>query len=180
MNRPNNQGFALIITLVVVSIILAIGLSLLFVTTKQYLLTVTASQSELAFQAAQIGLECMRWHRAQPATLDTLLQANGAPVLGCAGVTTPYDSSASTVYSNNGRFFYNYLYMYNISNNRCVSTNMYLADFREATSDFTLPDVDFTCRAGTICTAIFSGGFNRPCDQLDSIFTVHRELLIEY
>lgn len=195
MNRPPNQGFALLITLVVVSIVLAIGLSLLFVTTKQYLLAVTASQSELAFQAAQVGLECMRWHRAQPATLAILLREGGSwsPSLTCAGVTpdTPPGVDADTIYTNDTlrQYLYKYEYFYTVSGNQCINTSMYVSNLRgSTTTGFTRPIPasedeglsEITCAAGSVCTVIFSRGYNRPCNQLNSIFTIQREITIDY
>ena len=188
-NKRGEDGFALLITLVVVSVVLAIGLSLLFVTTKQYVLAVTASESEKAFQAANVGLECMRWHRAQPATLVTLLREGGnwPPSLNCAGETpdSPPGVQASTLYSQNNQFFYNYKYTYTTKLGQCIETSMYIADVRTATADFDrsisgegLSSIN--CTAGTFCTAIFSRGYNRPCDQLDSILTIQREITIEY
>ena len=183
------QGFALLITLVVVSVVLAIGLSLLFVTTKQYLLAVTAIESEKSFQSAQIGLECMRFHRAQPTTKSAFLKENGAspPSLACAGVTpnNPPGIQSTTLFNNSGRLLYNYRYQYTINGAQCAEPSLYIADLREATEDLTynltnegLGTVE--CTAGTICTVVFARGYNRPCDQLDSIFTIQREITIEY
>lgn len=196
MNRHHNQGFALLITLVVVSIILAIGLSLLFVTTKQYLLAVTATQSELAFQAAQVGLECMRWHRAQPATLNKLLRddlVSWPPSLNCAGVTpnTPPGIDADTIYTNDTlrQYLYKYEYFYTVGGNQCINTSIYVSNLRSSTTTgFTRPIPssedeglsEITCAAGSVCTTIFSRGYNRPCNQLNSIFTIQREITIDY
>ncbi len=196
------DGFALLITLVVVSVVLAIGLSLLFVTTRQYLLAVTAIESEKSFQAAQIGLECMRYHRNQTATRAQLLKEGTPtpppPALACAGVTSSSLAQASSLYNNTGRLLYNYRYRYDISvagASVCSEPSLYIADFRNynpanpADREFSvnlgslgvyegLPAI--TCTAGTICTAVFARGYNRPCGQLDSIFTVQREITVEY
>lgn len=183
------DGFALLITLVVVSIILAIGLSLLFVTTKQYTLAVSANESEKAFQAAQIGLECMRYHRAQTDTLATLLREGGnwPPSLDCGGVSpdSPPGVQSATLYNGNNRFVYQYKYSYTINGSQCVQTSMYVSDLRTSTSDHSQSIsgeglTTLECAAGTICTAIFSRGYNRPCTQLNSIFTIQREIAIEY
>ncbi len=175
------------ITLVVVSVVLAIGLSLLFVTTKQYLLAVTAIESEKSFQSAQIGLECMRYHRGQPATRSQLLKEDGAtpPALACAGVNSSNLAQSTTIYNDSGRLLYNYRYQYTIDGNLCAEPSLYIADLREATVDL---EYDVTgeglgtieCTAGTICTVVFARGYNRPCDQLDSIFTIQREITIQY
>lgn len=186
MKHHNTQnGFALLITLVVVSVVLAVGLSLLFVTTKQYLLAVTANESEKAFQAGQLGLECMRYHRGQTATRTDLLDGGNAPVLPCAGVN-PVSSEASTIYNNSGRLLFRYRYQYTINGTQCVEPSLYIANLQGATDDLTYPIAGeglgtVECTAGTICTVIFARGYNRPCDQKDnSIYTIQREITVEY
>lgn len=187
--KISEDGFALLITLVVVSVVLAVGLSLLFVTTKQHELAVAASESEKAFQAANIGLECMRYHRAQPDTLKTLLREGGTwpPSLSCAGVVpnSPPGVQGSTLYSQNNQLLYSYKYTYTTSIGQCIETSMYLADVRTATADFSYNIsgeglASISCTAGTICTAVFSRGYNRPCNQLNSIFTIQREITIQF
>lgn len=181
------KGFALLITLVVVSVVLAIGLSLLFVTNKQYLLAVTAIESEKSFQAAQVGLECMRYHRGQPATKSQLLKEGGAtpPSLSCAGQSSANLAQATTIYNDSGRLLYNYRYQYVIDGELCVEPSLYVADLRGATTDLNYNVTGeglgtIECTAGTICTVVFARGYNRPCDQLDSIFTIQREITIQY
>ena len=186
------RGFALLITLVVVSIILAVGLSLLFVTTRQQMLAVTVNESEKAFQAAQLGLECLRYHRAQPGTAAVLMrkpaQYTGAPSLNCGGsspVSLPQTGARVLVSgASNGQWLYNYKYQYNVDN-KCIDTSLYITDMLDATEDrtFTITGEglgSIICRAGTVCTAIFSAGYNRPCGQLDSIFTIQREIATQY
>jgi len=189
LQTNGNRGFALLITLVVVSVVLAIGLSLLFVTTKQYLLAITAIESEKAFQAAQIGLECMRYHREQPVTRAQLLRESGnwPPALSCAGVSpnTPPGIQATTLFNDSGRLLYNYKYQYNINTNQCAEPSIYIADLRNATVDliYTVTGEGLgtiECKAGTLCTVVFGRGYNRPCNQLNSIYTIQREITVEY
>ena len=186
----SDKGFALLITLVVVSVVLAIGLSLLFITTKQYLLAVTANESEKAFQAAQIGLECMRYHRAQPTTRAKLLRddtSNWPPPLACAGVTSNIVNSTPILSgAPSGVLMYKYQYRYTVGNS-CIDTSLYIADYQEASSNqpYNISGqgeglTEIECTAGTLCTAIFSRGYNRPCAQLDSILTIQREITVEY
>lgn len=186
LKKRLQKGFALLITLVVVSVVLAIGLSLLFVTTKQYLLAVTANESEKAFSVAQIGLECLRYHRAQPDTRAQLLsQGSQLPPLECAGVTSNVlDSNVTLPSAPDGVWMYRYKYQYTIDNS-CVDASLYIADYSESESDepYTITGEglgEIECTAGTICTAIFARGYNRPCGQLDSIYTIQREITVEY
>lgn len=57
------SGFALLITLIVVSVIVSIGLTVLDVSLKQVQLSTNAKDSEIAFHAANAGMECARYIR---------------------------------------------------------------------------------------------------------------------
>lgn len=189
--HTQKEGFALLITLVVVSVVLAIGLSLLFVTTRQYLLAVTANESEKAFQSAQIGLECLRYHRAQPATLAKFLRddlSDPTPSLECAGVTSAVVNSSGDpeVIDGGNYWLYNYRYSFEFNGDQCAEPSLYVADFR----GYGGPDINLAvsgegldtirCTAGNVCTAIFARGYNRPCDDLDAIYSIQREVTIQY
>lgn len=184
-----NGGFALLITLVVISILLSIGLALLQITLKQISFSSIARESEVALYAANAAVECMQYHRAQPSTREALLNEGSGqwpPILQCAD-GNPYDSTETTlVDGTSGIYLYNYWYQYDLdSNNTCFEGSLYIADMRDASEDI---EEDITgeglstisCEAGEICTTIFARGYNRPCDQLQSLFTVQRELTIEY
>ena len=54
------EGFALLLTIIVVGVLLSIGLAVLDLTVKQVQLSSNAKDSELAFQAANAGMECAR------------------------------------------------------------------------------------------------------------------------
>lgn len=191
-NIDNKEGFALLITLVVVSVVLAIGLSLLFVTTRQYLLAVTANESEKAFQASQIGMECLRYHRAQPTTAAKFLRDNNSdptPTLICGGNSSAVVNSSGQPVQNPvaaGAWLYNYRYRFNLGDDQCAEPSIYVADLREydgadlnlAVSGEGLSQIK--CTAGTVCTAIFSRGYNRPCNQLNSIYSIQREITVQY
>lgn len=184
-----NRGFALLITLVVVSVVLAIGLSLLFVTTRQYVLAVMANESEEAFQAGQIGLECLRYWRGQPEMVAQFLRdSSGTPdPIECGDVSGAPVESSGTPFSD-GHWLYRYAYRFDLSGDRCVEPTIYIADLREYTGSDDVVDLavsnegldTISCAAGTVCTAIFSRGYNRPCDQLDSIYAIQREITIQF
>lgn len=199
--KNNNSGFALLLTLVIVSIILAVGLTLLQITMKQLSLSAVARESEIAFYAASTGIECMQYWRSFPPTRAALLKEEwdgvaydpDEPVyLQCADSSpVTYEEITSMIDDN----VYGYKYSYNLSYNplvttddTCVETSMYLIDLRAETSPVVedISDLnegleEISCDEGTVCTTIFSRGYNRPCGYgLNTIFTVQRELTIEY
>ncbi len=193
LNSGHNEGFALLITLIVVSVVLSIGLSILHITSKQLSLSVSGRESEVAFQGAAMGMECMRYHRSVPATRESLLhEGAGAwpPSLDCADIS-PASYSEDTLLndSGGGRFLYSYNYQYDIpresGSDICIETTLYITDMRDSSANlnYALSNEglsNLTCTAGTVCTTIFARGYNRPCDSLDSILTVQRELSIQY
>lgn len=197
-NLQSNKGFALLLTLVVISVVLAIGLSLLQVTVKQLSLSSLARESTIALYAANTGLECMQFHRSIPDTRSKFLRDDTndwPPDLNCADVNQVAGSkqAATLVDGSSSQWLYNYQYQFELdygavgsADNACVETSLYIADLRDSSTDIEDEPVTgeglttVSCTSGTICTTIFARGYNRPCDQLNSIFTVQRELTIEY
>lgn len=199
--KKNESGFALLLTLVVITVILAVGLTLLQITMKQLSLSAISRESEIAFYAASTGIECMQFWRSVPPARAALLHEGwdgepydpSEPVYLECGDTNPvsYEEVTSLIDEN----IYVYKYSYNLSydpltttDDTCVETTLFLTDLREETSnadedisDFNEGLKEISCDAGTICTTIFSRGYNRSCgDDLNSLFTVQRELTIEY
>ncbi|MEX0917627.1 MAG: pilus assembly PilX N-terminal domain-containing protein [Candidatus Paceibacterota bacterium] len=187
-HRTAQEGFALLITLIIVSVLLAVGLSLLNITLKQFTLSSTARESELAFHVANAGLECMQYHRTVPATRTILLNEDGnpsadAPTLSCTGRYQIYAASNHQNLSDS-RVAYNYIYRYDIDGEQCIEASMHLLDARESGSGITRTVNEgfetISCPAGVLCTTIFSRGFNRGCSDLSSLRTVQREITIEF
>ena len=54
------RGFALLMTLLIISVVLSVALTTLSLATKQTRLATDTRDAELAFHAANAGLECMR------------------------------------------------------------------------------------------------------------------------
>lgn len=182
--HSGEQGFALLLTLIVVSVVLAIGLSLLSITLKQFTLSSTARDSEMAIHAANSGLECMQYHRGRPATRTDLLNGGAGPSLSCAGSSPIYSATDHYINAGANEYVYNYIYRYNLDATTCVETSMYLIDARTSPDEVTYEADEgletLTCTNGVVCTTIFSRGFNRSCSSINSIRVVQRELTIQY
>ncbi len=191
MLKPKLQsGFALLLTLVVISVVLAIGLSLLNITVKQFTLSATARDSELAFHAANTGVEC-----AQAAANSVDLFAGAAPPnvdFDCANISasaanreTPdtdvYQYSASEGDSGTaGGFTWSAG-----SGEVCTEVDLFLLDAQSGDMSFDFASAGFgigteVCSDGNVCTYIFSRGYNRPCDSLSGLRVVQREITVDY
>lgn len=180
-NLPTN-GFALLITLIVISVTLAVGLSLLNITIKQISLSATTRDSEVAFHAAQTSLECAQQllqtldyitNGDDPITFSCFSAGGGStltPVSEDSGNTTRYSFSQTW---NNGE------------QDLCSEADMFILDARTVSGGYTKVFFDAglgseTCDEGDVCAVIFGQGYNRACDSLDSLRTVQRELTISF
>lgn len=194
--NPNN-GFALLLTLVVSSVVLAIGLSLLSITLKQLTLSSTARDSEYSFHAANTGLECTQF-----ALLDSTSFFNGSAnvnSIACGDyspVSTKFRRNSNV--QNNQGTIRQYIYEFNNDGSgnvggSCINVSVYTFDVTGVTPADRLvirPFDVFTntveglpsakCNAGGQCIYIFSRGYNRACNELGSIRTVQRELTLTF
>ena len=176
----NKNGFALFLALIIASIALAIGLSMLHITLMQLTLGTTIRESEIAFQIANAGMECLRFSVNND---YSAFQTDGGTVtLDCLGdVATSTDSNANPKIQE----FHHELNSNFDTKEYCIQLETYT--ITASTSDTTLTFAaernrpDKVCSAGDICSIAFVRGFNRSCtDVTSSIFTVQRELSIEF
>ncbi len=183
-NTPQeNRGFALLLALVISSIALSIGLSMLYISIKQLTLGTTTHGSEIAFQAANAGMECLRRSRISD---ETDYVTNGGEVtVDCLGQT----GTMTDTNPDNQIQAFDYQFDWTPpgeSNERCIKFEAYA--FNASSSDVTYnfaPERGIpprVCSMGDICSTAFVRGFNRSCTEVDagSIFTVQREISIEF
>lgn len=65
MHAPHKRGFALLISVVLTSVVLALGIALLDIAYKQVLLSSSAKNSQYAFYNADSALECALYYDQQ-------------------------------------------------------------------------------------------------------------------
>lgn len=94
LSSTEPRGFTLFIALILASVILAIGISLLDIAYKQVLLASTAKNSIISFYNADSGLECALLADSQ----DTFnyYTANNSGTFSCQTKTFTWIQSAST------------------------------------------------------------------------------------
>jgi len=85
----HSRGFALLIAVIFMSVMLAIGLALGSLSYKQQVLASSAIQSQHAFYAADTGLECALYADQKESLFDV---ASGGTLLTCDGQSFPISS----------------------------------------------------------------------------------------
>ena len=177
------SGFALLLTLIIVSVVLAIGLSILDTTLKQVVLSGTGRDSEKSFHAAYAGAECGQNSRLNDLYTDAIVNSDGNPSITCLGGSQSVDSSLHTNVSGGRVHRLTYDITWGPSNETCTNFDLYLFDSRTTSGDATynIPGLGSkTCVDGALCTLIASRGYNRACNDLTSQRAVQREVVVQY
>lgn len=183
----NKKGFALLLSLIISSVVLAIGLAILEISVNQINLSATARESELAFQSAHAGVDCV-WYWRNERSSSYTTAAGAVPSNNCFG-TAPLITPTATLLESSAdgharAFFYTYEWG---SPERCTVVDMYVINASGDDMEVTFAneaigqDGTKSCNFGNICTVIVSGGYNRPCDELGAgVFAVQREITVEF
>lgn len=185
-----NKGFALLMTLIVVTVVVAIGLTVLDLSTKQIRLSTNAKDSEVAFHAANAGMECARfWRRQESAAMET-----GSPVspscFGSALYSNTRTQVTSSVSGDGAVYKYDYAFTW-ASGSRCSQITTLVASSTALGSGLTIGNMTTlvpgyptgsskTCAAGERCTVLSVRGYNKPCNSTTGYGTVQREVLLQF
>jgi Tfp pilus assembly protein PilX len=203
MTHSDNQkqaGFALLITIIVLSVVLAIGLSLLEISLKQINLTITARESELAFVAANSGVECAQFSRfniEQSTDFDDgqfrfACFNQGARTLNVNGGNPAGSSATQTIIGNaaspNRAVIESFQTQYDLETEggeMCVDMTVVTIDVRGRATGYPYSFsnqgvVSRNCPGNSVCTNIFSRGYNRSCGDIGDRNTVQREMTAEF
>jgi Tfp pilus assembly protein PilX len=190
VNNERNSGFALLMTLVVVSVLISIGLTVLDLSIKQVRLSSNARESEIAFHAANAGMECARyWRRVDSALMERGQDINPTCFSGTRTVNTN-DQITVGVTGDGEVFRYNYAFTWGVGGNSCSQITALVASSTLQGSGLTIsnmptlvsgyPDAQKECAEGERCTILSVRGFNRPCDAVTGYGVVQREVLLQF
>lgn len=202
--KKNEEGIALLVTLLLLGVLLAIGASLLNITLKQYQFSGMALASETAFQAANAGMECILYYDNDPngSVFDVPGDGSGrSPVLSLNCM----NENSSDIVAGNGTCFgcneggavesgeeqmfefewgsprgcsqVSVYKFYSTSDEVSVEIDdvFYRADGSDADSD---PD---PCPIGGICTVVQARGYDVSCSDVGTAArVVEREYTIVY
>ena len=188
--KNTQQGFALLMTLIVVTVVIAIGLTVLDLSTKQIRLATNAKDSEIAFHAANAGMECARYWRRQS---SLAMETGGAVTPSCFG-SALYSNNRAQITSNVSGSGAVYKYDYSFTwggNTRCSQITTLVASSTSQGSGLTIGNMTTlvpgyptgnskTCAAGERCTVLSVRGYNKPCNSASGYGTVQREVLLQF
>lgn len=193
ISKKNNQeGFALLITIIVVSVVISIGLAVLDLSIKQVQLSTNAKDSGVAFYAANAGAECAKyWRRVESEKM--VVGETISPQCFSATPDSNNRTQITTGIVGDGEVFqYNYEFTWGVDQ-RCtqINTLVIAADsgvtsLGVTTTNMTAllpgyPDAtDHYCEPGAQCTVVSVQGYNKSCGGVGGYGTVQREVLLQF
>ena len=182
-------GFALLMTLIVVTVVISIGLSVLDLSIKQIRLSTNARDSEIAFHAANAGMECARFVRRN---LSSAME-NGDPIspVCFTGGPSPNNVTQISSDSNGDVFRYDYAFSWGGTAARCSQITTLVASSSFSGAGLFIANMTTlvpgypsgatkSCAAGERCTVISVRGYNKTCNNVSSYGTVQREVLLQF
>jgi hypothetical protein len=196
MRTDNTQsqsqtGFALLMALIVVGVVFSIGLTLLDLSIKQVKLSTMAKDSEIAFHAANAGMECARYTRRK---FSDEMEDGSSITPACFGVTVGANSRDADYEIFTGGVIHRYEYDFTwgpADARRCTKTTVLVATTAfDAADTITLtgmptvipgyPSENFSCDPGGRCTVISVQGYNKSCTDTTLAGTIQREVVAEF
>ncbi|MCD5380990.1 MAG: hypothetical protein LR008_00245 [Candidatus Pacebacteria bacterium] len=189
--HAKESGFALLMTLVVVSVVLSVGLSILDLSIKQVKLSSNAKDSEIAFHAANAGMECARYWRRNNSNEMESGQVINPTCFGVGPDTNSINSILPTVITVDGEVnLYTYLFTWG-ADPRCTQISTLVASSSVIGVGVTTTNMtalipgypggdDKFCEPGARCTVISVQGYNRPCNTATGYGTIQREVLLQF
>jgi len=186
--QHNQDGITLLITLLLMGVLMGVSTSLLNVTLKQYQLSSISLASEIAFQAANAGVECILYNDFPKTGTSTFyVPGDGSeqavqPQIKCMGggnVASDDNSNGSFIDpdTGNGRAIsggeQRFQFDWGTSPNQsCTNVSVYKFYSTSAPVNILVNGVDMRtssdCPAGGVCTVIQSRGYNVPCSEITS------------
>ncbi len=195
--RTSVRGFALLITLMVVSVVISVTLAIVELSLKQLELSIDSTDSELAFQAANAGLECARFTRRSE-TVD--FEAGQQIDFSCFGDSDPNSPMAlglplSGTTANDDVYRYQAEITWGTApQERCSEIKMITMIIDAASPGVTMGSVidpvrselpgyprnTKFCGPGGRCTVVSVTGYSASCGNKASQSTRSRDILLEF
>ncbi len=185
-------GFALLITLVTLTVVVSVTLAIVELSMKQLALSVSSTDSELAFQAANAGMECARFVR-NDADFHDEFEAGLEVQFDCMADSQSRAPEDLTPSAGNGIVRVYSEIEFNWGEGvqaRCSKIDMLtmIADDTGNDLEYDLvrdyipgyPTATKTCTLGGRCTIVSVTGYSAACAEKNVEGTLKRELLLEF
>ena len=172
VHTNENRGFALLVAVLVSSLVLAIGLSIITITLKQLQFSNIGRESEIAFFAADAGMECGLYYdySTNGGHFDF---GTGNSTISCMGGNININPSAIVASTQT----VNFQTTWGTSPTVCadVTVKKYFNATSPVSIDASAGDI---CPAGVTCTRTVSKGYNVACSAISTsnLRTVERTL----
>jgi hypothetical protein len=164
--RKKQEGITLLVTLLLMGVLLGVSASLLNITLKQFQLSGVGYSSEVAFQAANAGMECALYRDWVSKEYDIGALRNAVQ---CFSSVSSSDigsdpNTNGTVDSGEEQLFQ---YAWGTNPQKCSQISVYKFFNATAPVNLLINGVDVRpssdCPANTICTVIQARGYNVAC-----------------
>ena len=174
----SKSGLSLVIALIVATVALAVGLSLLDVTLRQFILSGVARDSEISFHAAYAGIECARFQDIQNDSYAVPHSGVGVTCMGDPANTAAANSGDEQLFEHE----------WQITATPLVTACTEVSVFKFNGPDTIPGDIiggdtpadNRSCSSGSVCTVIQSRGYNVACSDVGTTQTVERQVVVIY
>jgi hypothetical protein len=182
--KANNQGFVLLITLLMITVVVTVTLSIIELTMRQVDLAIDGRDAERAFQAASAGVECaQRTARVESGDIRT----NSSVLFDCFGNSA---STNSVPIAGNGPGIV-VRYREEIDwDNRCTEIDLFMIDNATQSNQTSIDNfnniivnfrsTNLVCPPGSICHVVAASGYSSTCANKNESGVLKRELLLEF
>ncbi len=185
--NQQTSGFALLISLIVVGVVVSVGLTILDLTIKQLSLSTNSKDSEIAFHAANAGLECAQYWRLKE---FQELEDGNTVIFECFGDNIMKSSDPVAVLEGDAHRYDFEFSWGGVGAERCSRVAMVLLNSDNNSSGVEIGNMQTilpgysggstkTCEPGGRCTIISVQGYNKSCGSIGSAGTIQREVLLE-
>ena len=173
--QKNHDGITLLITLLLMGVLLGVSSSILNITLKQFQLSGIAYQSEVAFQAANAGLECAQFHDWENNSFDVPSDGTRAAAsVACMEEVAVFDSLGTAGSGDEQKFQFSW-------GTPGVCSEFSVYKYYSETGDVAMGIRPEPCTRGSECTVIKARGYNVACGQIGGGGrVVEREYTIVY
>lgn len=176
-----HRGVTLLIAVLVVSIVLSIGLAILNITLKEFILSGVARDSAVAFTAADAGLECGKyWDRSPSLPSGSVFDTTEDTSVDCFEGTYNTTHTFGCEYGGAADCYSHEIELVDFGEGGTpLCTSVLVTKFQSSDGAVQMTE-DRACPQGFRCTTIEARGYNDTCTGIDSSLTVERAIRANY